>query len=96
MKVRVNYSEIDNLINYITEKNDKLTSIYKDIKTDLGNVNECWQGKDSDAFTTASNQYMDEAFKSLNDLSLFKDNLNKIIELYKIGEENFEKKIKES
>jgi len=96
MKVRVNYNEIDNLIKYIESQNDKLTSIHKDFKKELEKVNECWKGKDSDAFLNVSNQYVDEAIASLDNLSLFKDNIGKIIDLYKTEEENFGRKIKES
>ena len=96
MKVKVNYNEMDSLIKYIESQNDKLTSFHKEIKNDLGKINECWKGKDSDAFLSASNQYINDAFEGLNSLSDFKNNLNKIIDLYKNGEENFERKIKES
>ena len=96
MKVKINYDEMDKINSYIDTKKDNIESLYGEIKKELSDVGKYWQGKDSKTFTDVSEEYINDAIESLNDLKDFNNNLNEMVKLYKESEENFNNKIRES
>lgn len=95
MKVKINYDEMDKLKGYIDKKNDKIESLYGEIKKELADVGKYWQGKDSKTFMDVSEEYINDAIESLSDLKDFNNNMVEIIKLYKESEESFNTKIRE-
>ena len=96
MKVKVNYDEMDKLKSYIDTKKDNIESLYGEIKKELADVGNYWQGKDSKTFTDVSEEYINDAIESLSDLKEFNNNMVEVIKVYKKSEENFNNKIRES
>ena len=94
MKVNIKYDEINNLTNYIEEKNGEIKDIINSFNQDIDDVSVAWQGKDSDAFVSAIKEYVDEANTARENYITFKDNLSSIINLYKTEEENWKNIVK--